>query len=105
MGSFSNIYDIKRINDYDNYIVTKHGWKRFVERGITLNMIHDAIESGEIIEYYDEDKPFPGCLILGCYNNTPIHIVLSLNDDLLFIITAYYPDLKRWEDDYRTIKE
>ncbi len=100
-----NIDDIKSINKYDNYIVTKHGWKRSMERGISLSIIHDSIECGEIIENYDDDEPFPSCLILGYYNGKPVHIVLSVNECQIFIITAYYPDLSRWKEDYRTRKE
>ena len=61
---------------------------------------------GEIIEVYSDDKPFESALFL--YVKTkPLHVVASLDEDkgLVYIITAYRPDNKNFESDFRTRKE
>lgn len=36
--------------------------------------------------------------------NTPAKIVLSNDEEYIYLITAYYPDLEQWEDDFKTRK-
>jgi len=64
-----------------------------------------AIAGGEIIKQYEDDRPFPSVLILGyTTDNRPLHIVVSVGDGVLWIITTYHPTLDIWETDYRTRK-
>lgn len=96
---------LRRINKIENIIVTEHARIRLVERNITMQDIIKCIDSGEIIKQYEDDKPFPSCLILGVsINNRYLHIVVSTNDNYIHLITAYYPDLNQWESDYKTRK-
>lgn len=68
--------------------------------------IRNGINIGEIIEQYPEDDPFPSCLILGLTcDKRPIHIVMSDEGNGSRIITAYIPDLDKWEEDLKTRKE
>lgn len=64
--------------------------------------VKNAISSGFIIEWYYEDYPYPSCLILG-YNikNEVLHIVCGVSHELVHVITAYYPDKDKWEDDMK----
>ena len=64
---------------------------------------------GEIIEDYplselDSSKEsYPSCLILGiAVNGKTLHVVAGCKESKLIIITAYYPDLEHWNDDYKT---
>jgi uncharacterized DUF497 family protein len=83
--------------------MTKHANTRLHERGISIEDIKLAILSGEIIRQYEDDKPFPSCLLLGkAENEELIHVVASIDSDTLYIITAYRPDLIEWEDDLKT---
>lgn len=53
-----------------------------------------------------DDYPYPSCLILGfSVNEKNIHVVIGSNMETIWIITAYYPDLDKWEQDFRTRKE
>lgn len=62
-----------------------------------------VIAEGEIIQQYEEDKPLPSCLILGMtIHNKYLHVVVSTDDEYIYLITAYYPTLDQWEDDYKT---
>ena len=38
-------------------------------------------------------------------HNKLIHIVVSIDNGFMYIITAYYPDKNEWEADMRTRKE
>jgi hypothetical protein len=64
--------------------------------------IECAIEGGEIIEYYPEDKYGPSCLILGyTKKRRPLHIQCSINP--VWIVTCYDPSEKKekWSKDFR----
>lgn len=68
--------------------------------------VYEAISSGEVIEKYPEDKPYPAVLIFGRTKaNRPLHIVCAYNKEgnLVIIITVYHPDPNRWID-YRRRK-
>jgi hypothetical protein len=89
----------------ENIAMTKHAKLRLAERLITIEDIKYAINTGEIIKQYEDDKPFPSCLLLGLtQHDTYIHVVASVDDSYLYIITAYYPDENDWEADLKTRK-
>ena len=93
----------KKLCTDDSIAVTQHANRRFNERGINLDDIESAILSGEIIEEYPDDKPFPSCLIFGkSEKNLPLHVVASVDEEFLYIITAYYPSLQKWNEDFKT---
>ena len=101
-----NIETLKSLNNINNIAVTEHARIRLIERGIVINDIISCIVSGEIIKQYEDDKPFPSCLILGTStHNTPIHIVVSIDSEYIHLITAYYPDADKWKSDFKTRKE
>ncbi len=82
---------------------TEHIAKRMLMRGITRRQVLHAIQNGEIIERYENDTPFPSCLLLGMDNEgCPIHVVCGLAPDSVWLITAYYPAPDEWEEDWRT---
>ena len=100
------IEKLKKLCSDETIAITQHANRRFNERGISLDDIETAIFSGKIIEEYPDDKPFPSCLILGkSEKNLPLHIVASTDEEFLYIITAYYPSLEKWENDFMTRKE
>ena len=81
---------------------TKHCLNRLNQRNILVPEVKEAINNGEIIEYYYEDYPHPSCLILGYTKNSiKLHIVCGISRDILYIITAYHPDENKWEEDMK----
>lgn len=48
---------------------------------------------------------FRQLLFLSVVLEKPIHVVAGVGDGLLWIITAYFPDEEKWENDYKTRKE
>ena len=101
--------DIEKLRSYfedDTVFVTEHAAERFRQRGIRISDIRNVVNSGEIIEQYPDDFPFPSCLILGNdRHGNSIHICMSDEGTASRIITAYYPDLNKWNDDLKTRKE
>lgn len=92
--------------DNANIILTLHLLKRLSERGIEYNDVIHAIQCGEIIEQYIDDYPHPSCLIVGKANNEKIlHIVCGTDGKNIWIITAYFPDEEKWNNDFKTRKE
>ena len=77
------------------------------ERNITRDLIESILESNEVIQAYPDDLPYPSRLLLGWDGETPIHFVVAENsrDNEVIVITAYIPDLTRWEADYKGRKQ
>ena len=60
---------------------------------------------GEIIEDYPDDFPHPSCLVFGyAVNNKVIHVVVGNDGEYIYIITAYFPNTAKFEDDLKTRK-
>jgi len=104
--SIIGISQIKELIHEGKVLWTEHVALRLRERGIKREDLIKCIENGEIIEQYPDDTPFPSCLIFGhCVSGKPIHIVVGYNEDVLCaMITAYRPDLFKWENDFKTRK-
>jgi hypothetical protein len=66
----------------------------------------EIVFSGEVIESYPDDSPYPSFLLYGCVNVRPLHVVLAHAEKLhvVYIVTAYEPDRAKWEDNYRRRK-
>lgn len=86
---------------------TDHANKRASERAINIfNDILPTLQNCEIIEEYPDDYPYKSFLILGYTNSLkPLHIVCSVVNNVLWIITEYFPDNTKWENDFKTRKE
>ena len=85
-----------------------HAVEKMLQREIRKQEVKECIFNGEIVEEYHTDRPFPSCLIFSYTEaNRPIHVVCSMNEGVLYIITAYEPNLFKWQEDYKTrrIKE
>lgn len=101
-----NINIIKQMVKEGKIRWTNHIMVRLLQRNISQEDIEKALLNGEIIEEYENDYPYPSCLVYGInLTNEIIHIVCGLNKAELWIITAYYPDNIKWEDDLKTRKE
>lgn len=99
------IEDIHKLCTDDAIIMTAHVIKRCKERKINSDDIINVILNGEIIRQYEDDEPFPSCLLLGMsVHGRYLHVVVASDNINLHIITAYYPNLEEWESDFKTRK-
>ncbi len=101
--------DIETLREYyrrEKVIITLHAQERLRERGIKVKDIRNCVMSGEIIEQYPDDFPFPSCLIFGrAISGEIIHVVASDEGTGSRIITAYFPGNEKFEDDLKSRKE
>ena len=69
----------------------------WTQRDISRADVKNGIATGEIIEDYPDDYPNPSCLIFGYnVNGRILHIVAGCDNINIYIITAYYPDTKKF---------
>ncbi len=82
----------------------KHSLQRLAERKILQSQVLEVLLSGELIEDYPEDQPYPSALFLAFVEGEPLHVVAALDEDdcRAYIITAYQPSLDYFEADYKT---
>ena len=79
--------------------ITDHADEEAQSDDLSFDEIVASVFTGEIIENYPQDKPFPSCLVLGQNNkDEPIHSVWAFNRDnnWAVLITVYRPDPDRW---------
>lgn len=38
-------------------------------------------------------------------DDKPLHFVISRDEEFIYLITAYFPDIRQWENDFKTRKE
>lgn len=90
-------------SDEANVEITAHAQQQLKSRGISAEDVFMGFKFGEIIEQYPDDFPYPSCLILYFrINGKPVHFVCSTDNNKIYVITAYNPDLIHWEDDFKT---
>ena len=84
-----------------------HAQERRFERGFTRDDIRHVLSTGEVINKYPTDRPFPSYLVLRWIekeeDRQPVHLVAADDDerDVTFVITVYEPDSDLWTDDFR----
>ncbi len=81
---------------YSNHAIEFMG-----SRGIKEQEVEQVIKNGDTITEYPDDKPFPSKLIFAMVKDRPVHIVLAYNSatSTCIIVTAYEPDLSKFESD------
>ena len=84
-----------------------HAIQRMFERQISPEDVRSVVESGETIQEYPDDTPYPSRLILEWKLQRPIHIVVADNeaDNEKIIVTVYEPDPAQWTDDFKRRKQ
>ncbi len=89
-----------------NLTLRLHAIKRMFERKVDTNDVRHILATGEMIEDYPTDTPYPSCLVLGWCGTRPLHIVVAYNamDDETIIITVYQPDPAQWDRSFKRRK-
>jgi len=80
-----------------------HAVQRMFERSISPKDVRKIVESGETINDYPDDTPYPSKLILGYVGKRPIHIVLGYNEleETCIAITVYEPSSDIWKEGFK----
>lgn len=97
INNIRNLYNASKVK------WSAHCLKRMQERDISIDDVGNCIMSGEIIENYPNDFPYPSCLIFGyTINKKVLHVVVASDMEMLYIVTVCYPDTKKFMNDLRT---
>jgi len=90
--------------DCSKVVFSQHAFTRMFARSISPELVSRAVGSSEIIAEYPDDQPFPSYLLLYFEQEKPLHVVVGKDehDGACYIITAYEPDIKLWNDDFRS---
>lgn len=93
------------LNVSSNIKWSKHCLERMQERDISIADAKSCLQTGEIIEEYPDDFPYPSCLVFGhTKGNKILHIVVGSDSNSLFFITAYFPSVDKFGKDLKTRK-
>jgi hypothetical protein len=79
--------------------ITDHADEEAHNDGLSFDEIYSSVLTGEIIEQYPEDAPYPSCLVYGKnMRDEPVHSVWAYNKETgsAALITVYRPDPNRW---------
>lgn len=97
---------IERVREYSDKNEIKwsvHCLERMQERDISRSDVKECIATGEVIEDYPEDFPNPSCLIFGYTSDKEVlNIVVGMDENSLYIITVYFPNTTKFEEDLKT---
>lgn len=102
-----DIEKLKIAVEENNIEWRKHVFQRMLERNIDRADVKKVVIEGEMIENYEDDKPFPSALFFKFINNRPLHAVAAFDErqNKVYIITSYEPNLEIFENDFKTRKK
>lgn len=73
------------------------------KREISMNEVNVVLNSGDIINEYPDDKPYPCFLLLGFSDHRPLHLVVAkdMDTETCILVTVYEPDKNMWSADLK----
>jgi len=91
---------------FDQLVFRVHAIQRMFQRRIGVDDVRHVLATGEVIEEYPSDYPYPSRLVLGWCGSRPIHVVMADNAEAqeTMVITVYEPDPAHWEPGFKRRK-
>ena len=88
-------------------VFRSHAIRRMFERDVSIEEVRAVVSSGEVVEDYPDDVPYPSRLLLGSSGGRPLHVVAAFNpaEDEIVVVTVYEPDPAQWEPGSRRRRE
>lgn len=88
------------------FIYRVHAIERMFQRDVSEADVEHVVRTGEIIESYPDDYPYPSFLVLGYVDNRALHAVYAKDENgSLIVITVYEPTLEKWLEDLKTRRQ
>jgi len=99
-----NLAKLREALNADSIQWERHVLERLISRSISRLAVRQILRSGECIEDYPDDYPFPSALFFGWHHDKPLHVVAALDETVpeVHVITTYEPDLEHFEADFMT---
>lgn len=84
-------------------IFRTHAITRMFQRSVDEKDVRSVLETGEVIEAYPDDTPYPSRLILGWLESRPLHVLAADNitDNETIVITVYEPEQDKWSPNFK----
>jgi hypothetical protein len=81
-----------------NLVFRVHALRRMFERRFGIDDVKAVIASGETIESYRDDRPYPSRLVPSWRGERPMHVLVADNssENEIVVITVYEPDPNLW---------
>ena len=88
---------------FSRLVFRVHAIQRMFDRHIAVKDVRDVLETGELIECYADDEPYPSYLVLGFAGPRPIHVVAANDDreERTVVITVYEPTPDQWDSTFK----
>jgi Domain of unknown function (DUF4258) len=96
---------IKALVQAGKFRISQHGDEEMREDGISLTALLGSVENATVIEDYPDAWKGPTVLVLQEFDGTRFHAIWGLSKvspDIASLVTAYVPDPKKWNSDFRT---
>lgn len=84
-------------------IFSAHSARRMFERSMSVDDVLRVVDSGEVIEEYPDDYPYPSRLLFAKLSDRYLHVVIADNttDNETIIVTIYEPDPAKWDSEFK----
>ena len=91
------------MSEIGKIIFRTHAIQRMFQRRVDEKDVRSVLETGEIIEVYPDDTPYPSRLILGWLESRPLHVVAAdnIDDNETIVITVYEPEQDKWSLNFK----
>jgi len=91
------------LTEIGKIVFRTHAIQRMFQRRIDEKDVRSVLETGETVERYPDDSPYPSRLILGWLGKQPLHVVAADNtaDNETIVITVYEPEQDKWSPDFK----
>jgi len=91
------------LTEIGKIVFRTHAIQRMFQRRIDEKDVRSILETGETIESYPDETPYPSRLILGLLGKRPLHVVAADNaaDNETIVITVYEPEQDKWSPDFK----
>jgi len=92
--------------DVYQIIYQRHAVERMAQRGVHEEDVEHVLRTGQTIEVYADDTPYPSELVFGWCAVGPLHVVVATDTATRrkMVITVYVPDPNKWEANFRRRK-
>lgn len=88
----------------DRLVFRVHAIQRMFQRAIDADDVRYVLKTGEVIERYPSDTPYPSYLVLGWRPSRPVVAADDVVSEETIVITVYEPEPDLWELDFRRRK-
>ena len=84
-----NVEKLKEAIELSHFEWRKHTIERLAERKIKQEEVLQTILTGEKIEGYPQDYPFPSALFFGKVAELPLHVVTAFDEKYTFLFRGH----------------